>query len=364
MVYKKGLVDILRVEEPGKCTNCNRDVKAPYELRRSNIVIGRFGNKCIETVGNPIVSANESSKFGLIVPGLSFVDYFARPKVKDMRGFERVQPEADRKTGKILRRNVMDAFLGMKDGQYLHIPEGVEMHPEISNWRKKGYFIRVPLATIEEMNYKGITPKAAAKKHVGKDFFAYGGLMYFNKADNRNRIFSLMALAEGKKIAYLCSQPEIKEKIEIVSDQGPTKVVAVPSTTETGKYHEVILQNLSVESKGKFSRTFEFDYKSGSGDAMYNNMPWSNASMPNGQHYRFQPVRPDKFACAALEYLMSRSTDILVDPRPVVPSNLACKLENRLLQRTVHGSKLLDGQDAEVQLWMAAKNLGYDKMFK
>ena len=86
--------------------------------------------------------------------------------------------------------------------------------------------------------------------------------------------------------------------------------------------------------------------------------------MNQREQYRFSPIRPDKFACAALEYLMAREdNDILVDPRPVVPSNLACRLEHRLLNRVVHNSQLLYGDDAEVQLWISATKLGYDKMF-
>ena len=360
MEYKKGLVEIVQTQEPDKCTNCNREVQEPFEIRRSGKVIGQYGPKCVEDVAVEVIKANESSKFGLISPGLNFVDYFKRPKVSEIRAFERVEPSGNRRT------NVLHALIHLKDGQYLHIPADVALHPNISNWRKKGYFIEVQLPTKEEVNERRLSPRDAAKNQVGRNLLAYSGLKYFNKADNTNRIFSLMALIEGRKIAYLCAQEDINENIEIESDQGPTKVLWVPSTSRKGEYHRVTLKHLPVDAKDCYSRAFEFDYSSTSEDSAYNNMPWSNIQMPNGNHYRFSPIRPDKFACAALDYLMSRTdNDILVDPRPVVPSNLACKLENRMLTRAVHGSRLVDGQDIEIQLWMASnkKSLGYNKMF-
>ncbi|MBW2977210.1 hypothetical protein KY331_00015 [Candidatus Woesearchaeota archaeon] len=361
MEYKKGLVEIVQAEKAKRCTSCNREVQQPTEIKKAGKVVGSYGSKCIIPASEKVIKANEASTFGVILPGLDFVDYFKRPKVRDIRQFERVEPKGDRRT------QVLDAFLRLKNGQYLHVPAETELVIDIKNWRKKGYFIQAGLPTIEEINRRGLTPREVARRYIGRDFLAYAGLMYFSKADNRNRVFSVISMIEGRKIAYLCSQEEIEEKIEIESDQGPNKILWVPSTTRKGEYHQVKLKNLSVDEKNKYSRAFEFDFVSTSEDAMYNNLPWSNANMPNGRYYRFPPARPDKFAWAAVEYLMSRpDNDVLVDPRPVIPSDLACKLENRLLYRAVHGSELLDGQEIEVQLWMAANKraLGYDKMFK
>ena len=361
MGYKKGLIEIVQLEEAKRCTRCSRMVQHPTEVRRDGKIIGSYGPKCAEPVVEEIVRANEASRFGLIVSGLDFVDYFKRPQVRDVRKFERVEPKGDRRT------HVKDAVLHLRNGQYLHIPKETELTPDIKNWRKKGYFIKVFLPPKETINTRGLTPQKVARAYIGNNFLAYAGLIYFSKTDNHNRIFSLMALIEGRKIAYLCQQEGIDEKIEIESDQGPNKILWVPSTTRKGEHHRVKLMNLPVDEKDKYSRAFELDYESTSEDAAFNNLPWSNAQMPNGRHFRFNAVRYDKFAFAALEYLMSRpDNDILVDPRPVVPSNLACRLENTMLNRAVHGSELLDGQDIEVQLWMATNRraLGYDKMFK
>jgi len=359
MKYSKGLIEIVQRQRFENCTTCDRDLKEPIEIRRRGKTIGYFGPKCAKPIVEKVIKANEKSQFGLILPGMNFVDYFKRPTVRNIRGFEA-------KLARSKRIGVMNGFLKLKDGQYLHITDEVELKPEfVKNWRKKGKFVQVYVPTKDEINAKRLTPKKVAKKHIGENFLAYAGMIYFNKADNTNRIYSLMSLIEGKKIAYLCNKKGIEEKIEIESDQGPNKVLVVPSTSKKGKYHKVKLKNLPVETKDMYSRAFEFDFESTSEDAAYNNLPWSNVDTRKNGKYRFSPVRPDKFACAALEYLLSRkNNDILVDPRPVVPSNLACKLENTMLTRGVHGHNLLDGEDIEIQLWMMSKKLGYEKMFE
>lgn len=357
MEYKKGLLEIAEKEEPGICDKCSRKVKKPIQVRRNKVILGEYGPKCVQPLAERLMKANEASTFGLVTQGMRFIDYFVRPDVRDVRGFERAEPK-----GK-LRRDILDALWGLKDGQYLDISKEIELKPLVENWRKKGDFIFVFRPQIEVIDQYELSPKKLAKGYVGANFLAYAGIAIENKSDNRQRIWSLMPLIEGKKIAYLCAQDGIKEKIEVESDQGPTKVIWVPSTTRDGEHHRVTLKNLPVEQKNKYSRAFDFDYESTSEDHAYNNMPWSHRNMHPGEERRFQPVRPDKFACAALEFLLSKETDILVDPRPVVPSNLACKIENRALTRVVYGCNLLDGEDIEIQLWMSATKQGYDKMF-
>ncbi len=361
MRYKKGLVEIIQLEEAGRCDACSRAVKKPTEVKKAGKTVGKYGPVCVKPIAEKVIKVNEASKFGLVLPGIDFIDYFKRPNVKDIREFEGVEPNGEK------RVHVLEKLIRLKNGQYLNIQKEIELIPYIDNWRKKGDFIQVYLPHKEKINKKRLTPKEASKKYVGQNYLAYAGLIYFNKTDNRNRIFSLMSLIEGKKISYLCKQKGIEENIEIESDQGPNKIMMVPSTTEKGEYYPVKLKNLAVEEKDKYSKAFEFDFTSISGDALYNNLPHSNANMRRGARYRHPPIRPDKFAMAALDYLMAREdNDILVDPRPVIPSNLACLMENRLLTRAVHGSELLDGHEIEAQLWMATRHpaIGYKKMFE
>lgn len=356
MKYNKGLVKIVESEEKDRCDTCNREVTNPIEISRNGRLIGRYGPKCAEAAAKDLIKANESSKFGVISEGMDFIDYFKRPTVTQIRKFRKKDLKGDRRT------QVMDAYLRLKDGEYLNMPKTVELIPKVKNWRKKGDFIEVRLENKDRINYENITPKDAVKNYIGRDYYAYSGISYLTKSDNRYRTFSLMSLIEGRKIAYLCGKEEIKEEIEVESDQGPNKILWVPSTTDKGEYHRVILENLPV-GKSEPYRAFEFDYSSTSGDAAFNNLPWSRRSLPRRK--KFNEIRPDKFACAALEYLMNRAdNDIKYDPRPVVPTNLACKLENRLLTRAVHDSQVLDGQDIEVQLWLTAARLGYHKMFE
>lgn len=362
VLYDKGLVKIVKEEEKKRCKRCNRSVNNPISIYRAEKLLGEYGSSCASIIGDNIVSANESSRFGVFIDGMDFVDYFKRPKVKDIRKFNKKEVKGSK------RIDVLESILRLRDGEYLHIPKDIELTPKVKNWRKKGYYIEVNLPKISDINRLGLSPKELSKSYIGKNFLAYSGIMYKSRADNTIRQFSLMSLIDGKKIAYLCNNENISEKIEIESDQGPNKILMVPSVTRKGRYHRVKLKNLAIKGEDNYSRAFDFDFESTNEDAFFNNLPWSNAGMPNGIQYRFSPIRPDRSTCAAIEHLMSREdtqNDILVDPRPVIPSNLACKFQNRMLNRVTYGSKLMDGQDIEVQLWMTSshRSIGYEKMF-
>lgn len=369
--YKKGLVEIVSSEEEDRCDSCNRPVGKPVDIYKNGKLAGRYGRSCAKPKVEEAIEDNENSRFGRIHPRLAFVDYFKRPKIRDVRAFERVTPEGSR------RSDVAKAFLTLESGQYLDIPPDVETVPEVDNWKKKGDFIEFAVRRKEEIDERSLSPKDLARSSIGRNNLAYAGIMFYNRTDNRFRVFSLTELIEGRKIAYLCSQEGIDENIELVEDYGRSKTLLVPSTSERGRRYAVRLDNLPVEPDTAHSRALDVYYSTHSPWEEYSTLPHSNRNLKRKMRnsppwmrfdgkFKLPPVRPDKFACAAIEYLMSREdNDVLVDPRPVIPSNEACGFENTMMTRAVYQSRLLSFQESEVLLWMSANknSMGYEKMF-
>lgn len=303
MAYKKGLIEIVEEIGEGRCSACNRPIRDINRVLRNGREVGRYGSTCV----TKIIEANEKNRVDLVLEGLSFTELFQRPDVRDVRGFNRVNFDGTRRT------QLLENVIRLNDGEYLRVPEDVEIVPDIENFRKKGYFInlnqtrsgrRIIPKSKEEIEEKQRTPARAAylrlKEH---DFWAYAGMVYWGLANQTRRVWSLDAIANGKMVYLATKREDNDAKISLVSNQGTAKIFLVPSDEEEGVEYKVKLEGISIEQTNRYSRSFEFTYQCDCWDAIYNNLPHRDLNIPNGS-YANKPIRPCKHANAAIYHMM------------------------------------------------------------